>query len=172
MGLLGERTNWIFLLPASFEAEDRHIHDVAYGVFCLEKKGIAPENITVIIDGDKSRIIALLQIASTNNYTIYNSSDLNTIFQNNIYDNIVLFVTGHGNINGLASNPPIKPYPLLHSIRTAPNLKHGVIYLGQCYAVIFNYMRVKNYPQKGTEQTEAPLVVIGATSLYESIRHC
>jgi hypothetical protein len=30
-------------------------------------------------------------------------------------------------------------------------------------------MRVKNYPQKGTEQTEAPLVVIGATSLYETI---
>jgi hypothetical protein len=169
VGLLTECTNWIFLLPANPEAEDRHIYDVAYGVFCLEQKGIKPEDITIIIDGDRGRITALLQIASMYKYQIFNSSDINTIFQNNTYDNVALFVTGHGSINGLASNFPIKPYPLLHTIRTAPGLKYGVIYLGQCYAGIFNYMQVKNSSRKRIAQTEAPLVIIGATNLYESI---
>jgi hypothetical protein len=170
MGLLNNHTRWIFLLPASPEAEERHIYDVAYGVFCLEKKGIEPEDITIIIDGDKDRIMALLQIASTNQYQIYNSSDLNVILQSNTHDNIIFFVTGHGSINGLASNPPIKPYQFLRAIRTAPNLRYAVIYLGQCYAGIFNYMIVKNFSQKGKTQTkEAPVVIIGATNLYESI---
>jgi hypothetical protein len=169
MGLLTGHTHWMFLLPATPEAEERHIYDVAYGVFCLEKKGISPETITIIIDGDKKRITALLQIASVNQYQIYNSSDIDEIFRNNKHDNIILFVTGHGSINGLASNPPIKPYPFLHAIRIAPNIKCGVVYLGQCYAGIFNYMNVKNFPKKGMPQTEAPLVIIGATNLYESI---
>jgi hypothetical protein len=169
MGLLADSSHWIFLLPASPEAEERHIYDIAYGVFCLEKKGINPENITIMIDGDKKRITALMQIASANQYQIYNSSDLNTILQNNTYGNIILFVTGHGSINGLASNPPIKPHPFLHSIRTAPNLKYGVVYLGQCYAGIFNYMPVRNVSKKGRTPIEAPLVIIGATNLFESI---
>jgi hypothetical protein len=83
VGLLAERTNWIFLLPANPEAEDRHIYDTAYGIFCLEQKGISPEDITIIIDGNNSRITALLQIASMYKYVIHNSSDINTIFQNN-----------------------------------------------------------------------------------------
>src|SRR5699024_2527800 len=53
-------------------------------------------------------------------------------------------------------------YSLLHSIKSNNNAQNIVIYLGQCYAGIFNYLDVK-----GTPNT----ILIGATNLYPSISY-
>lgn len=50
MGLLSNRTHWFFILPSSTEAEERHIHDIAFGVKILLYKGIDYNDISVIID--------------------------------------------------------------------------------------------------------------------------
>ena len=50
MGLLSNRTHWFFILPSSTEAEERHIHDIAFGVKILLYKDIDYNDISVIID--------------------------------------------------------------------------------------------------------------------------
>lgn len=50
MGLLSNRTHRFFILPSSTEAEERHIHDIAFGVKILLYKGIDYNDISVIID--------------------------------------------------------------------------------------------------------------------------
>lgn len=49
MGLISNQTRWIFILPSSklVKTEERHIQDIAFGILCLLKKSIKPENIDV-----------------------------------------------------------------------------------------------------------------------------
>lgn len=169
MSLLSEKTNWVFLLASGDEPEERHIYDIAFGVFCLEKKGISPENLTLIIDGEnRTRINSLISNATDYNYSILRSNDLYNHFKGNTFTNIVLFVTGHGNIDGIAGPNPLKPYPLIQAIKNSPGLILGVIYLGQCYAGIFNYMNVAKKEDCG-QLIKPPLILIGATNLFNSI---
>jgi hypothetical protein len=169
MSLSSEQTHWIFLSASRDESEERHIYDIAFGVYCLESRGINPTSITLIIDGtDRNRILALIKNASNYAYDIQTSDCMFDLLTKNTYENIVLFVTGHGNIEGITSNKPFKPYPLFNSIKMAPHLRMGIVYLGQCYAGIFNFMDVSG-KRDGDSMLEPPLIVIGATNLFESI---
>lgn len=164
MGLIAEKTRWIFLLASDTEPDERHIYDITNGVFTLESVGVNHCDIEIYIDGkDKSRILKFLEDGAESPFTIHNSSELFTTLQANTSKNIVIFVTGHGSHLGI--NNSIKPFPLINAIRTAPGIERGVIYLGQCFAGVFNFMKV------GNESGFAPIVIIGATNLYNSISH-
>lgn len=161
MGLISSDTLWIFLLASSGEPEIRHIYDIIFGVCNLELKGIKPENIRLVIDGDKETISANIKTYIENEYNIYPSSYLETIIKNSSYNNIVVFVTGHGYFEqGIDAPNPIRPYDLLNNLRCNEVTENIVIYLGQCYAGIFNYVNVSNAPKT---------IIIGATNLYPSI---
>lgn len=171
MSLTTEKSHWVFLLSSIDEPEERHIYDIAFGIFCLECSGIHPKRISIFIDGkDRKLISGIISNASTHKYKIGRSKDLFTYFEKKSANNLIMFVSGHGNIDGLPATPPIKPYSLLNFIKTIPNLKLGVLYLGQCYAGIFNYMSVGGKTCSETGNIlEPPIVVVGATNLYSSI---
>ena len=169
MKLTAETTHWIFLASSNGDTEERHIYDIVFGVYCLEANKINPQHITILIDGNnRAEIKNKINEASNYNHDILTSCQLFDILKANIYDNVVLFITGHGSSDGICATPPIKPYPLITAIKTAPRLKRGILILGQCYAGIFNYMDVVSKEDNGLLK-EAPLVVIGATNLYKSI---
>ena len=52
MGLLADKTKWVLFLASSSEPEDRHVSDLAFGIYCLENRGINPADIFIYIDGN------------------------------------------------------------------------------------------------------------------------
>ncbi|MGH3710415.1 MAG: hypothetical protein ACRDRQ_20425 [Pseudonocardiaceae bacterium] len=167
MGLLAERTNWVLFLPSSGEPEDRHIRDLAFGIYCLELAGISPSDISVYIDGSNRNLISQIFSSGTaNTHNIKTSADFFVDLTSNSHANMVMFVTGHGGIAGLDAPTPIAPSPLLQAIRTAPGLDKAVIYLGQCVAGIFNYIGAGSRVAKNPG---ADVMIIGATNLHSSI---
>ena len=170
MGLKTENTHWIFLLASLHEPDSRHVYDIKLGIDALLYSNIAHNNITVVIDSDKQQNTQLIrEINGFENKYIYKSSQLTEIFQKNVYDNVVLFVNGHGDIHGLSSNPPITPHFLFSSLQNAPNLRRGIIFLGQCFAGIFNYMPVMARGKEEDKRKLPPLIVVGGTGLDISI---
>lgn len=167
MGLLSERTSWVLFLPSSSEPEDRHIRDLAFGVYCLELAGVSPADISIYIDGsDRNYILQLMSSGTPNAYQIKTSAEFFTDLTSNVHANMVMFVTGHGSIDGLDAPAPIAPCPLLQAIRAAPTLEKAIIYLGQCVAGIFNYIGAGS---RGTPDPGAEAIIIGATNLHSSI---
>jgi len=169
MGLKAGGTKWVLLLASSKQPEPRHILDLAFGLYCLESAGVAPADIAIYIDGaDRAPILQWIGMGSTNAYVIKLSSDLFTDLAQNAYENIVIFVTGHGGIQGIDAPVVITPSALLMGIKSAPNLVNAVLYLGQCYAGVFNYIGAGR-TQLGTGPAEPSVIIIGATNLHGSL---
>lgn len=169
MSLIKGPTRWVLFLAAKSEPETRHILDLAFGLYCLEAAGVAPANIAIYIDGvDRQLISQLIGSGTPNTYVIKNSSDFFHDQQQNTYENLVMFVTGHGSINGIDAPNPIRPYPLLKAVKDSPNLVQAVLYLGQCHAGIFNYIGAGRVVV-GTSKPDPNVIIIGATSLHESV---
>lgn len=168
MGLIAGNTHWALFLPCANEPDDRHVKDLVHGVFCLESCGIPPNNISIYIDGsDRQNFHKLISIGAHNQYNVKNTSDFFFDCESNTFENLVIFITGHGSMNGLDSSPSITPYKLLDRLKTAPNLKRGIVYLGQCFAGIFNYLPAGQRRVEGSNDPE--VIFIGATSLHESL---
>ncbi|QDJ35680.1 hypothetical protein [Bordetella hinzii] len=169
MGLVNSNTRWALFLSASSEPEPRHILDLVFGLQCLEAAGVQPASISIYVDGsDRSAIAQWFSLATQNVYEVHPASQFFLDLAVNIYDNLVLFVTGHGNINGIDGQPPIKPYALIRGIKEAPRLQRAVVYLGQCHAGIFNYIGAGRR-LAAPDAAGADIILLGATSLHESI---
>lgn len=168
MGLIAGNTHWVLFLPCQNEPDDRHVQDLVHGIFCLESCGISPKNISIYIDGsNRQNFDRLISIGAQNQYNIKVTSDFFNDCDHNTHENLVIFVTGHGSMNGLDSSPTITPYKLLDRLKKTPNLKQGIIYLGQCFAGVFNYLPAGKRHFKSSEDPE--IIFIGATSLHESL---
>lgn len=165
MSLINNNTKWVLFLAASIDPEERHVMDLVFGLQCLELQKINSADIFIYIDGkDRQLLTQLLALGSNNTYQIKESKDFFTDQANNTHENMVMFITGHGSIQGIDAPIPITPYSLLQTIKGSQGLKQAVIYLTQCYAGIFNYISA------GRKSEDEPnIVIIGATSLHESI---
>ena len=169
MSLIKEATRWVLFLAARGEPETRHILDLAFGLYCLESAGIPQANIAIYIDGNDRQIISQLVGSGTSNqYVIKTSDDFFIDQQQNSHENLVMFVTGHGSIDGIDAVKPIRPYPLLKAVKDSPNLVQAVLYLGQCHAGIFNYIGAGR-SNGDTKKPDPNVIIIGATSLHESL---
>ncbi|MBL8355639.1 MAG: hypothetical protein JNM01_12490 [Delftia acidovorans] len=165
MHLRTNRTKWVLFLGSSSEPENRHIFDLSYGLSCLENNGIKPEDIEIYVDGaNRSNIENLIHIGTTNRYPVRVSQDFFDSAVNNNHDNLVIFFSGHGYHLGIDAVNPITPHKLLTRLKGTPNLKQSVVFLGQCYAGIFNYIGAGRKPE---ERVDA--VLIGATGLHTSL---
>ncbi|EMH0680412.1 hypothetical protein V5887_000345 [Klebsiella aerogenes] len=165
MSLRNERTKWVLFLPCSEAiAEQRHVMDLVYGVYCLEKAGISPADIFIYIDSPGQSYDGFFGLASSHPYTVRPSSDFFIDLTRNDYSNLVLFVTGHGGPQGMDGPQPITPNQLLHALKRTPNLNNAIIYLGQCYAGTFNYVNAGRGSGQGPE-----IIIAGATNLHESL---
>ena len=156
------------MLTTSSKIEDRHLNDVIFGVKILLHKNVPIQNITLIIDEDKNTVLQKMAPLLTQDTAIYKYSDIDQILSSLNKDNIVITVTGHGSIDGIDNDPPIKPYDFLHTIKIKSTAKNVFILLGQCYAGIFNLMRVTKDQKKGGAYTPH-IVIIGAANISTSI---
>jgi len=169
MSLIKGATRWVLFLAARGEPETRHILDLAYGLYCLEAAGIPQANIAIYIDGNDRQLTSqLLGSGTSNTYVIKSTNDFFSDQQQNSHENLVMFVTGHGSIDGIDALNPIRPYPLLKSVKDSPNLVQAVLYLGQCHAGIFNYIGAGR-SNVDTKKPDPNVIIIGATSLHESL---
>lgn len=171
MGIINEETCWIFLLPCASEPDLRHIYDIAYGVYALEQSGILSSQIKLFIDGtDREHINGIIRNASDERYEIETVSYLIDFLEQIQCKNIVLFVSGHGGISGLNVNAKLSPYNLINLFKNIKDLETVIMYLGQCYAGVFNFMPVSGKTCMTTGNTIEPeIIIIGATNLFMSI---
>lgn len=171
MGLMRENTKWILFLASKDEPEERHVLDLAYGLYCLESIGVAPENIDIFIDGDnRDNIQSWIAVGSSIAYDIKPTEMFFENANDNKHSNIVMFITGHGGPEGIGGKTPITPYALLTSLKSMSNLEQAVVYLGQCFAGVFNYIGAGSGRYKQAEDVKDPNVIfIGATNLHSSL---
>ncbi|WP_434033357.1 hypothetical protein [Cupriavidus sp. a3] len=168
MGLRKDNTKWVLFLSSAREPDSRHVNDLVFGLQCLEAAGVQAKDIFIYIDGANRALISNFMSNGTRSaIPIKTSADFFVDLQVNSHESMVMFVTGHGGIDGIDANPPITPHKLLSGIKSAPHLNRAVIYLGQCHAGIFNYIGAG---RKGKEGGHDPDVIfIGATNLHESL---
>ncbi|MBY6246203.1 hypothetical protein [Citrobacter werkmanii] len=169
MSLIRSNTKWVLFLSSSEpDPEDRHIQDLVYGLMCLESAGISPQNIAIYVDGqNRQNIRNLFSIATANQYSINTADQFFIDLHSNSHDNLVMFVTGHGSESGIDAPVPITPFMLLDALKSAPALDKAIVYLGQCYAGVFNYVNAGR--GRGQTQQDPDVILIGATNLYESL---
>lgn len=174
MGLISNKTRWIFILPSAktVKTEERHIQDIAFGVKCLLKKGIAPYNIDIFIDNNIPAVTeyCFSTFSVPMPKEIFETSQLEGVLKKNKKHNAVVFITGHGSPKGMFNDIPIKPYSFYDMFQTAPNLKRTIFYFGQCYAGIFNYMPLSSHLNHHDKHMNN-MVAIGATGLFPSYSH-
>lgn len=168
MNLKAANTKWILFLAASHQPDQRHILDLAFGLLSLEKAGISPSDIFIYVDGtDRGNIAQWMSFGSTHQYAIKTAADFFVDQQQNAHENLVMFITGHGSIDGIAASPFIKPAKLVDCLKASPNLQRAVVYLAQCDAGIFNFMPIGK--RAGNGSPDPDLIFVGATNLHSSI---
>lgn len=165
MSLRSERTKWVMFLPCSnSSAEPRHVLDLVFGVLCLERAGIQPQDIFIYIDSPTQCMDSFFNLGSTHQYISRPTTDFFSDLLDNSYDNLVMFISGHGSPFGLDAPKPITPNQLITSLKSTPVLKNAVIYLGQCYAGTFNFVNA------GKAKGEIlDIILVGATNLHQSL---
>lgn len=160
-----KETAWLFLLPVykkEQNPENRHIMDLAFGVYKLESSGISCNNIFIVIDGaDYIKISEIIEQFTGSKHKIYSTDEIETLRSDAAFcSNLVLFVFGHGHERGLSSYKKITPHVLLSEIQKSSNIEKAVIYLGPCFSGIFNYLEIP-----GNQK----IIFIGSTKFYSSI---
>lgn len=169
MSLIGGNTKWVLFLSAQKEPEIRHVADLAFGVLCLEKAGVSISDIAIYIDGsDRTSIENFLKSGTASQFNLKESKDFFVDQANNTHENVVMFVTGHGGPLGIDAATPVTPHALLNCLKSSPELKHAVVYLGQCYAGIFNYIGAGS-KKKDDGEPDPEIIFLGATNLHESL---
>lgn len=168
-----ESTLWLFLLGANCgRVEERFVYDVAYGIKSLEKSGVRSSEIRVLVDTSGQELVknTLARAGTNDDYRVAEVSKLNEILHEDPhYTAAVIFVTGHGSPEFLVADNPIKPYKFISLIKESATLKRCILYLGQCFAGIFNYLSVGRTQVEKDTDTGCEIVVIGATNLSPSI---
>lgn len=170
MSLIGGSTKWVLFLSARQDAEPRHVLDLAYGALCLERAGVSISDIAIYVDGaDRVSIENFIKSGTNSSFVLKESKEFFVDQTNNAYENVVMFVTGHGGPDGIDAPQPITPYALLNCLKSSPNLQRAVVYLGQCYAGIFNYIGAGSKLKGDGGGSDPDVIFIGATNLHESL---
>lgn len=91
----------------------------------------------------------------------YMSSNLKDVVENAECENLFVISCCHGSIDGIDSVTPIKPFTLNQSIKNNQYAKNIIVFLGQCFAGIFNFIDVRDENKN--------IVYIGATNIDTSL---
>ncbi|WP_368766737.1 hypothetical protein [Enterobacter hormaechei] len=165
MSLRSQRTQWVMFLPCTKPTDLlRHVMDLVYGVYCLEQAGVDPQHIHIYIDSCGQNTDSSFSEASVYPYQSKPTAEFFSDLNQNTYENLVMFVTGHGGLFGLDADPPISPSRIITALKATPNLQTAVLYLGQCFAGTFNFVNAG----KG-EGENLEIILAGATNLQESL---
>lgn len=164
-------TRFFLLCPSKVESEERHVSDVLWGIFCLESIGVLPQQIHLFIDAsDFTLLNQMMKQATVNSYTINDSSNfIGLLASENSYKNVFVFVTGHGDYQGIEGRQVITPHLLTSSLLNNQHLEKAVVFLGQCYAGIFNHVDIRSKKDLNGKLISPEIVLAGATNLFESL---
>ena len=156
--LLSNNTLFIFIAAVQKQKLKMcHVHDIGNGIRCLEQHNISIQNIVILTDiNEKVSIDLILKEYTEQEYTLKSQLKLEETVNCSSHENLVIFVTGDGNVSGLDG---ITPNTLLKILWSNKHIKNIVIYLCQCYAGTFKYLDINH---KNT-------ILIGSTNLYPSV---
>lgn len=156
---ISEGSKFIFIATSNGHIEDRFLYDVNYGIGILKSRGVVDDNITVITDQTKGTWVN--KYNNMANVSFYPSSSLNFLVENSECNNLFIISSCHGSLDGIDSVTPIRPFYLNQAIKKNKYAKNILVFLGQCYAGIFNFMDVRDKKRN--------IVYIGATDINTSL---
>lgn len=139
---ISEGSKFIFIATSNGHIEDRFLYDVNYGIGILKSRGVVDDNITVITDQTKGTWVN--KYNNMANVSFYPSSSLNFLVENSECNNLFIISSCHGSLDGIDSVTPIRPFYLNQAIKKNKYAKNILVFLGQCYAGIFNFMDVRD----------------------------
>ena len=158
---ISEDSIFIFIATSQGRLEDRFLYDVSYGVAVLKSKGVADKNIVIITDATKEIIVA--KCPNMSDAYFCTSSSFESVIEGAECSNLFVVSSCHGSVNGIDSVQPIKPSPFNQAIMNNKHAKNVLVFLGQCYAGIFNFMDVRDDNKR--------IVYIGATGIDTSFSY-
>lgn len=158
---ISEGSKFIFIATSSGHLEDRFLYDVNYGITILKNQGVADEDITVVTDATKETLVA--KCTNMSNVLFSTSSSFGFVVENADCENLFVISCCHGSISGIDSTTSIKPFSLNQALKNNQYAKNILVFLGQCYAGIFNFMDVRDERKN--------IVYIGATDINTSLSY-
>lgn len=158
---ISEGSKFIFIATSSGHLEDRFLYDVNYGVAILKNQGVADEDIIVVTDATKETLVA--KCTNMSNVLFSTSSSFEFVVENADCENLFVISCCHGSISGIDSTTPIKPFSLNQALKNNKYAKNILVFLGQCYAGIFNFLDVRDNNKN--------IVYIGATDIDASLSY-
>lgn len=158
---ISEGSKFIFIATSSGHLEGRFLYDVNYGVAILKNQGVADEDITVVTDATKETLVA--KCTNMSNVLFSTSSSFEFVIENADCENLFVISCCHGSISGIDSTTPIKPFSLNQALKNNKYAKNILVFLGQCYAGIFNFLDVRDKNKN--------IVYIGATDIDASLSY-
>lgn len=157
-----DRSHFVFIAISSIPDENsedkkRFIKDIFHSIYVLQQIGVQGQNITIVSDWESKE------------WEENGFPPINPISPNNLYatletincENLFIISCCHGSICGIGGIDGIRPDDLISSIKSNSTMKNCVVFLGQCYAGVFNYTNVTSEGQN--------IVYIGATGMRTGI---
>ena len=155
---ISKGSKFILIATSKNYVEDRFLYDVNHGIDILRSRGVSDEDIAIITDATKGTWVE--KCANMANIPFYTSSMLISVIENAECDSLFIVSSCHGSMDGIDSVTPIKPFSLNKALKNNKYAKNILVFLGQCYAGIFNFMDVRD--------NEKNIVYIGATDINTS----
>lgn len=154
-------TKFLFILTSSDKIEDRFLYDAEICIHTIHGKGVQLSNIVIATDSDNSMILA--KCPSMRGVMFVSSQQLLDTIRTLECINLIILADCHGSIHGIDAKSPIKPYPFTEAIKNNPFVTNVVVFFGQCYAGIYNWVDVR--------QEEKNIIYIGATGFDSSLSY-
>lgn len=158
---LKEKTKFIFILTSSTKVEDRFLYDAELCLRILTLKGVNLSDVIIATDADENMVLA--KCSTMQGATFINSQQLLNTINTLKCPNLIILTDCHGSIRGIDAKHPIMPYPLTEAIKMNRTLKNVIVFFGQCYAGIYNWVDITT-PHKN-------IVYIGATGFDSSLSY-
>lgn len=157
-----DKSHFVFIAISSVlnensDDKERFIKDIFHSIYVLQQIGVQGQNITIVSDWESKE------------WEANGFSPINPVAPKELYETIKsiksenLFIISccHGSIYGIGGIDSIRPDDLISSIKSNSTMKNCVVFLGQCYAGVFNYTNVTSEGQN--------IVYIGATGMRTGI---
>lgn len=153
-------TKFVFIVTSSNgSVEDRFLYDADYCIRSIHTKGVCLSDVIVATDTPKNTVIEKCPIMREVNFVA--SQHIISTIKSVDCENLIIIAGCHGSIKGIDAPNPIMPYPLTEAIKNNPSCKNVVVFFGQCYAGIYNWVDLRK------ENTN--IVYLGATGFDSSL---
>ncbi len=155
-------TKFLFILTSATKLEDRFLYDAQLFIKIIQHKGVNLSNVVIATDEQESIVLAKCPLM--HGVKFITSSQLISTIKTIDDDNLIILADCHGSIKGIDSKSPIMPYSLTDALKSNSSLKNIVVFFGQCYAGIYNWVDVR--------KDNTNIVYIGATGFNSSFSYC